>query len=119
MCDGGGVFYNSSKDLILSRLNRGSVDFTKSIDREPSNGIGMRVNPETSYDYSKAMVAKTNTIKKRVLSVADFGRSSPRDDIMLKQTDAYKNVMLENTKEEREYEVKAKKKQNHFYPNPY
>lgn len=115
----GGGFYDASKAFTMGRLDRGSIDFTKSTDREPRAGIGMKINPEASYDYSKAVTAKTRTTKTRVLSMANFDRSSPRDDIMLKQTDAYKNVMLENTREERELELKAKKVQNRQYPTAY
>jgi len=115
----GGGFYDYSKKMTMGRLDQGSVDFTKSIDREPKPGIGIKVSPEASYDYSKAVIAKTRTSKPRVLSMADFGRTSPRDDIMLKQTDAYKNVMLENTKEDRELELRAKKMQSRQYPTTF
>ena len=115
----GGSFYESKKETTMQRLNRGFVDFNKSVDREPSKGIGIKVVPEASYDYKKAIEARTRTTKARVVSMADFDKNSPRDDILLQQTDMYKNVMLENTKEERELEIKARRHQTRNYPTTF
>lgn len=98
-------------------MNKGYIDFNRSVDREPNNGLGMRIIPEMSYNYKNAIEAQTRTTKSRVVALADFERQSPRDDIMLQQTDMLKNVMLENTKEDRELEIKAKKEQTRNYPN--
>ena len=95
----GGSFYESKKEEIMSRLNKGFVEFNKSADREPNKGIGIKVVPTDSYDYKKATEAKTRTTKARVISMADFDKTQSRDDILLHQTDMFKNVMLENTKE--------------------
>lgn len=78
--------------------------------------MGMKVATEPSYNYQKAVDAKTKTTKARTISMSNFGRQSPRDDLMLKQTDMYRNVILENTKEEREMELKAKKAQRSTLP---
>lgn len=103
----------------MERLDRGYVDFNKSVDREPNKGIGIKLVPETSYDYKKAVEAKTRTTKIRVVSMADFDKCMPRDDILMQQTDMYKNVMLENSKEERELEIKAKRHQTRNYPTTF
>lgn len=70
----GGSFYDSVKEKTMQRLNRGFVDFNKSVDREPNKGIGIKVVPEASYDYKKAMEARTRTTKTRVVSMADFDK---------------------------------------------
>lgn len=112
----GGDFYTPQKDNTMQRLNKGYVNFNKSQDREPASGLGMRINPEPSYDYLKAVEAKTKTTKKRVVSMADFDRTSPRDDLLLQQTGLYKMIQLENTKDERELELKARKSQRSSFP---
>lgn len=115
----GGEFYTPSKDPVLQRLDRGHVDFNKSIDREPARGIGMKVQREDSIDYKKAIEARTRTTKRRILSMAMFDKDLPRDDIMLQTTDMYKNVQLENTKAERELELQARKAQTRNYPTSF
>ena len=45
--------------------------------------------------------------KTRVLT--NFKRQTARDEAILNTTDMYKNVQLENTKEEREVEIQARK----------
>jgi hypothetical protein len=61
--------------------------------------------PEDSYDIMKAIEVKTHKMKPRAIMLADFGKTSARDEMLLKTNDAYVNVMLENTKEEREVEI--------------
>lgn len=110
----GAEFYSPNKDNVLQRVDRGHVDFTKSIDREPVPGIGMKIHREDSIDYKKAIEARTRTIKKREISLAMFDKNCPRDDIMLQTTDMYKNVLLENSKHERELELQARKSTRNY-----
>lgn len=119
LTDTGGGFYSPNKDPILQRLDVGSVNFNKSIDREPVRGIGMKIQREDSIDYKKAVEARTKTTKKRVLSMAMFDKNMPRDDIMLQTTDMYKNVLLENTRDERELKLRARKEQSRNYPTSF
>ena len=67
----------------------------------------MKVEREDSIDYKKATEAHT-LIKRRIVSMG-FDKNVPRDDIMLQQTDMYKNVLLENSKPERELQLRARK----------
>lgn len=46
-----GDFYTPQKENTMGRLDRGHVSMQKSIDREPSKGIGMKQKYESSYDY--------------------------------------------------------------------
>lgn len=101
----------------MGRLNKGFIDFERSIDREPNPGLGMRVVPESSYDYKRAIDAKTRTTKARVVALVKFDRTSPRDDLLFNQTDRLKNVLLDNTRGERELEMKARKEANKNYPS--
>lgn len=66
----------------MLRLDRGVVRFNKSIDREPSPGLGMKVEPELSYDYSKAIEAQHKT-KERVVTLSNFKKTKARDNEML------------------------------------
>lgn len=71
----GGSFYESKKEETMTRLDRGYVEFKKLADRERSKGIGIKVIPTDSYDYKKAIDAKTRTTKARIISTSDFDRA--------------------------------------------
>ena len=51
---------------------------------------------------------KTYKAKTRSIST-NFAKQKSRDDSMWTQTDAYSNVILENTRENREIEIQARK----------
>lgn len=50
-----GSFYEPAKDATMARLNKGFHDFNRSVDREPNAGLGMKIIPEDSYDYKRAI----------------------------------------------------------------
>ena len=89
----------------MSRLTKGHVQLDKKAPRENQGGLGMRIQPEPSHDYKRAMEARTRTTKPRILNLTDFDRQAPRDDMLMHTTDFLKNVLLENTREEREMEI--------------
>lgn len=47
----------------------------------------------------KATEIKTTRNKPRLVSLADFSKQKSRDNMLLKTSDAFTNVLLENTKE--------------------
>lgn len=61
--------------------------------------------PEDSYDIMKAIEVKTQKMKPRQIVLADFGRTTARDEKLLNTTDAYTNVKLENTRSDRELDL--------------
>jgi len=63
----------------------------------------------------KATEIKTQRNKPRSIALADFGKQQARDDKLLRTNDAFANVELENTKEEREIEIQARKEQHKKY----
>ena len=101
----------------MQRLDKNIINFDKLIDREPRKGLGMKIVPESSYDYKRAIDAKTFKVKPRNIVISNFDKQFPRDDSLYNQTDMYRNVILENTREERELEIKAKKEANRNYPS--
>ena len=46
----------------------------------------------------KATEVKTHRMKPRSIALADFKNTTARDNQLLKTSDAYTNVLLENTK---------------------
>ena len=58
-------------------------------------------------------------MKPRSIALADFSRTTARNDILLNQSDAFVNVQLENTKEDREVEIQARKEARSRYTGEY
>ena len=54
-------------------------------------------------NFDAAVDTKTNKLKRRTINLSNFN-SVPRNDILL-QGERYRNVLLENSKEERESQV--------------
>lgn len=65
--------------------------------------------PEDCYDYEKAIEVKTTRNKPRSVALSNFSKQKARDDMLLMTSDAYCNVLLENTKEDRELEIEARR----------
>ena len=77
-----------------------------------SNPVASRVineAPEDSYDQMKAVESKTMRNKPRSVALTDFVKQQARDEGRMNTTDAYANVKMENTREERELEIQARK----------
>ena len=64
---------------------------------------------EQSYDYMTAIETVTKKMKPRTRMLSNFTADLARDDSILKTTDMFENVKLENTKEEREAMIEARK----------
>ena len=94
----------------------GALPWKRMTNRTAAGSVDHEI-PEDSYDIMKAIEVKTQRMKPRSIILADFGKTSPRDDLLLKTSDAYVNVQLENTKEEREVEIQARKDQRQRYMN--
>lgn len=63
---------------------------------------------ESCYDEEKVIDAKTTRFRPKFVNLTNFKGMTSRDDSMLKTIDMYYNIQLENTKEERESEMKEK-----------
>ena len=61
----------------------------------------MTETPENCYDYSKAIEVKTIQTKPRIIGLTNFSKTRSRDQMLLNSSDAFANVILENTKKER------------------
>lgn len=115
--DNNSNFYTPQKENTMGRLDKGVASFAKSPDREPKGGLGMRASPETSYNYTNAIEAKTKTTRSRVTSLTNFGKEPARDDLMMRQTEAYRLIKLDNSKEERQLELNARKTRRQSMPS--
>ena len=89
----------------MGRLTRGYSNFRTQKSRDSPAGLGLKVEPEDSYDYRNAVEAHTTKTKPKTVALTNFKKQQSRDDKLLRSTDAYQNVMLENTKDERELEL--------------
>lgn len=99
------TFYDANKEFTMKGLTAGgALPWGKMTERVAAMPI-KNEQPEDCYDYSKAVEVKTVRTKPRAIALADFNRQVSRDDSLLKTSDAYANVLLENTKEERELQI--------------
>jgi|Transcript_23146 hypothetical protein len=102
------TFYDTNKEATMKGLRAGALPWKRMTKRGAASPITTET-PEDCYDYAKAMDVKTVKNKPRSVALANFGKQQARDDMLLKTSDAYANVLLENTKDERELEIEAKK----------
>ena len=102
------TFYDANKEAIMKGLNRHALPWKRMTKRQAAETITTET-PEDSYDYAKAVEVKTTRTKPRSIALTNFDKQKSRDDMLLKTSDAYCNVILENSKEERELEIEAKK----------
>ena len=68
------TFYDTNKDKVMGRLTRGYFDLKKQKSRENSQGIGLKISTEDSYDYKSAMEAQTTKTRPKTLALANFNR---------------------------------------------
>lgn len=109
------TFYDANKEFTMKGLTAGgALPWNKMTERVAASPITTE-QPEDCYDYTKAIEVKTTRTKPRHINFADFNKQVSRDDSLLKQTDGYANVLLENTKEERELQIQARKEQHKKY----
>lgn len=108
------TFYDTNKEMTMKGLNRHALPWQK-MTRKPVATTIDPDQPEDCYDYSKAIEVKTTRTKPRLIGLSNFGKQKARDDKLFKTTDAYQNVLLENTKDERELEIEAKKESQKRY----
>jgi len=85
----------------MKGLRAGAVPWGKMTNKPVATTI-ITEAPEDCYDYSKAIEVKTTRTKPKLIGLSNFGKHKARDDLLLNTTDAHTNVLLENTKEERE-----------------
>ena len=86
----------------------GALPWKRMANRTVVNSVDHKT-PEDSYDIMKAIEVKTHRMKPRSIVLTDFKNTTARDEKLLKTSDAYVNVLLENTREEREIEIQARK----------
>lgn len=111
------TFYDVNKEVTMKGLKAGGALPWKKMTQRPANSSVISETPEDSYDYAKAMDIKTTKAKPRQIMLTNMGKISGRDDLMLKTSDAFHNVQMENSKEDRELEIQAKKEQHKKYLN--
>jgi hypothetical protein len=101
----------------MPRLDQGIADMKKVRSRES----GFSTQLESCLDIDKSVQAKTERFRPRVVNLTNFRKQQPRDERMMKTSDWQTNILLENTKEERELEIKAARSMSkqmtplHFY----
>ena len=88
----------------MKGLKAGALPWNRMTHR-PVVSPHMNETPEESYDHMKAIDVKTHRNKPRSVALSDFTKTKSRDDMLITTTDAYANVILENSKEDREVEI--------------
>lgn len=107
---GTGTFYDAKKELLQSKLNLSILNWDKEMSSAKETNLKLD-QPEDSFDYKKAIIAKTVRNKPKTITLTNFSKNTPRDDSLYKTNDFLRNIELENTREEREQEIKARKEQ--------
>ena len=95
------TFYDTNKEATMKGLKAHALPWSKMTKKPVATTVDTE-QPEDCYDYGKAIEVKTTKTKPKLIGLSNFGKTSARDDMLLKTNDAYQNVLLENTKEERE-----------------
>ena len=111
------TFYEADKTKLMGRLTRGYFNLRTQKPREAPPGLGLKLETEDSYDYKSAVEAHTTKTRPKTLALTNFNKHQGRDDVILRSTDMYMNVLMENSKEEREVELQSRKDQNKKYHN--
>ena len=66
------TFYDYSKDKIMGRLTRGYSNFRTQKSRDSPAGLGLKIEPEDSYDYRNAVEAHTTKTKPKTVALTNF-----------------------------------------------
>lgn len=90
----------------MKKLTHGILNWDKVKSSRDENKPGFS---NETYDYQNAIEAISKNTKPRMRNLTNFKMSTSRDDVMLQTTDFYKNIELENTREQREMEIEARK----------
>ena len=98
------TFYDANKEVTMKGLKHGILPWRKMTKREAAQPIKTE-QPEDSYDHMKAIEQKTFRMKPKASILSDFAKTRARDDALFRTSDAFANVLLENTKEERELQI--------------
>lgn len=100
------TFYDAKKESTMTRISYGILPWDKKGSSRTEGKVDVY---REAYDYKNAMDAITAKMKPRTRMLTNINRQLPRDDLLLNTTDMFKNVQLENSKEEREVEIEARK----------
>ena len=95
----------------MSKLTAGSVQMNKQLERKQPKTFSFLENDiPSTIASSKVASALTDKIggKKKAINLTVMNNYVPRDDKMYTQNQLFKNIELDNTKEEREEEQKRK-----------
>jgi hypothetical protein len=103
-----GSFYDAKHSLTKARLDAGMVDIKRMKDRKGSTLQESGAQNLSCVNMDRAIDARTTTIKPRAVNLTFMRTTAARDDSMFKQGDRMENIHLENTKSERELELKAR-----------
>ena len=110
------TFYDTNKEFTMKKLASNNVPWGKMTSKSVCKPVDTEM-PEHSYDPIKALEVATYGLKPKAINLTNIGKQKARDDIMLKTNDAFANVLLENTKQEREIEIQARREQHRRYLN--
>ena len=77
------------------------------IDKTPKR-MALSPSQASSVNYMKAMEASTVKLRPTRITYTNLDKQKARDQVLYRQDDRWSNVMLENSKEERETEMRAR-----------
>lgn len=103
-----GTFYDASKESTMKRLTSGIPKFEKVVSRPNVSTSRDNLAGVSCCDYEKAIEAKTVRTKPKKVNLTNIGKQVPRDEQIYRTDDRWVNQQLENTKGEREVEIKAR-----------
>lgn len=106
-----GSFYDAKLGQTRARLDAGIPDLKRMKERKSSTLQDSGAQNLICVNVDRAIDAKTTTTKPRQVNLTFMKTAAARDESMLKQDDRWENNHLENTKPERELEVKARASQ--------
>ena len=94
------AFYDADKECVMNRLNTSVPAMKKMIPHDHPSSV-IPVSPDATINYKNAVNTKTTHIKPKILALTNF-QKQPGRDINIYLNERTKNVILDNTKEQRE-----------------
>jgi len=99
----------------MTRLDAGIPNMKKLQARKDEAAINASKMENSCINYDNLIMA-SNKVKPKNISLQSVSKQLPRDEKLYRQDDRWSNIMLENTKEEREIEIQARTQQNRKFP---
>jgi len=92
----------------MNRLDAGIPNMKKVQPRQDDVAIKASKTDNSCLNYDNFIEANTIKVRPKNIALQNVSKQLPRDEKLYRQDDRWCNIILENTKEERETEMQAR-----------